>query len=63
MRVMRPEHLAAIALVVGRPKDRVRIVYLHGLPQFDKAQFEGILSRHSLLEKWQAWAQALGLEA
>ncbi len=42
MRVMRPEHLAAIALTVGRPKDRARVVYLAELPQFDSAS---VLSR------------------
>lgn len=28
IRVMNPEHLAAIALTVGLPKDRARLVYL-----------------------------------
>lgn len=61
MRVMRPEHLAAIALTVGRPKDRARVVYLAELPDFDRNTFSGILSRHGLKERWIDWATALGL--
>lgn len=60
-RVMRPEHLAAIALTVGRPKDRARVVYLVGLPGFDRARFGAILARHELTKKWQSWATALDL--
>jgi hypothetical protein len=62
LRVMRPEHLAAIALTVGRPKDRARLVYLAELPNFDRRFFTDILSRHALLARWNEWATALGLE-
>lgn len=62
MRVMRPEHLAAIALTVGRPKDRARLVYLAELPNFDFAAFNDILARHGLREQWNQWASALGLK-
>jgi hypothetical protein len=48
LRVMRPEHLAAIALSVGRPKDRARLVYLAELPDFNITVFQ--------------WATALGLK-
>jgi len=61
LRVMRPEHLAAIALTVGRPKDRARLVYLAELPDFDYSRFDDILLRHGLLDRWQNWATALGL--
>ncbi len=61
IRVMRPEHLAAIALTVGRPKDRARLVYLVELPTFDRQFFSDILSRHSLQNRWDEWAKALGL--
>ncbi|MCW1922326.1 hypothetical protein OKA05_07155 [Luteolibacter arcticus] len=60
-RVMSAEHLAAIALTVGRPKDRARVVYLVSLPAFDRNRFGGILERHNLLARWQSWAEALGL--
>jgi len=62
MRVMRPEHLAAIALTVGRPKDRARLVYLAELPQFDSARFIDVLTRHGLSAQWHQWASALGLK-
>jgi hypothetical protein len=62
MRVMRPEHLAAIALTVGRPKDRARLVYLAELPNFDQVLFSDILARHGLKNRWDEWAAALGLE-
>jgi hypothetical protein len=62
IRVMRPEHLAAIALTVGRPKDRARLVYLVELPNFDRMLFSDILARHSLQARWNERADALGLE-
>ena len=61
MRVMGPEYLAAIALTVGRPKDRARVVYLVSLENFDKVRFLEILSRHGLTDRWASWASALGL--
>lgn len=61
LRVMTPEHLAAIALVVGRPKDRARVVYLVSLPAFDREHFGEILSRHALEDRWISWSTALGL--
>ena len=61
MRVMTPEHLAAIALTLGRPKDRARVVYLTSLQVFDKGRFQEILARHGLTERWTEWAAALGL--
>ncbi len=62
IRVIRPEHLAAIALTVGRPKDRARLVYLVELPGFDRMLFADILSRHCLQNRWDEWAKPLGLE-
>jgi hypothetical protein len=61
MRVMRPEYLAAIALAVGRPKDRARVVYLTSLEGFDKVRFLEILGRHGLTNRWSEWSTALGL--
>ena len=62
IRVMRPEHLAAIALTVGRPKDRARLVYLVELPVFDRNRFAAILGQHGLHDRWQQWSTALGLD-
>ena len=61
LRVMRPEHLAVIALTVGRPKDRARLVYLVELPDFNIESFRQILTRYQLFERWQQWAAGLGL--
>lgn len=61
MRVMRPEHLAAIALTVGRPKDRARVVHLVSLESFDRERFQEILSRYGLTDRWTEWSVALGL--
>lgn len=61
IRVMSPEHLAAITLTVGRPKDRARLVYLVELPIFDRPKFIEILLRHGLLDRWHDWSSALGL--
>jgi hypothetical protein len=60
-RVMTPEHLAAIALTVGRPKDWARVVYLLSLPSFDRKKFNEILKRHGLENEWRSWSSALGL--
>lgn len=61
VRVMRPEHLAAIALATGRPKDRARLVYLVELPGFDLQRFREIVNRHALETKWREWGTSLGL--
>ena len=56
IRAMRPEHLAAIALTVGRPKNRARLVYLVELPDFGFPRFHEVLSRHGLTNQWLQWA-------
>jgi hypothetical protein len=61
IRVMSPEHLAAIAIAVGRPKDRARLVYLFSLQNFNKGKFTDIVQCHGLSETWLAWAKGLGL--
>jgi hypothetical protein len=61
LRIMRPEHLAVIALTVGRPKDRARLVYLVELPDFNTESFRQILTRFQLFNRWQQWASGLGL--
>lgn len=63
LRVMRPEHLAVLALTVGRPKDRARLVYLVELPDFNIESFRQILTRYQMLDRWQQWASGLGLKA
>lgn len=62
IRVMTPEHLAAIALSVGRPKDRARLVHLVSLPDFHLSDFRKILNRYDLTPTWRSWSKALGLD-
>ncbi len=61
IRVMSPEYLAAIAMAVGRPKDRARLVYLISLQNFNNGKFTEIIQLHGLSEIWPAWAKGLGL--
>ena len=61
IRVMSPEYLAAIAMAVGRPKDRARLVYLCSLQNFNEGKFTDIIQRHGLSETWSTWAKGLGL--
>lgn len=52
VRVMQPEHLAAIALRTGRGKDFIRILALVNSGRMVPDTFDAILKRHKLLEKW-----------
>lgn len=56
-RVFTAEHLAAICLQVGRPKDHDRIIRFVEAEALDAAVFEGILCRHGLNEQWQTFQQ------
>ena len=56
-RVFTAEHLAAICLEVGRPKDHDRIIRFVEAGALDAAAFEDILQRHCLLEKWTRFQQ------
>ena len=62
IRVISPEYLAGIAITVGRPKDRARLVYLTSLELFNNILFAEILQRHGLIKTWEAWAKGLGLK-
>lgn len=53
-RVIGFEHLLAIMLQTGRPKDKERIgVLLEAGLKFDKNKFFKILTKHKLKEKWE----------
>jgi len=52
-RVMTAEHLTAIALRTGRPKDKIRITQFIESGVLDQAKLEQILARHGLHEKWK----------
>jgi hypothetical protein len=53
VRVMLAEHLVAIALKVGRPKDKIRIAQFIESGILDEKKLVQILERHGLLAKWK----------
>ena len=53
VRIMTAEHLAAIALRLGRPKDHARLVQFVEAGILDSGMFDEILSRHGLVNKWK----------
>lgn len=54
-RVFSAEHLAAICLQVGRPKDHDRIIRFVEAGMLDAEVFEAILLRHDLIGKWNTF--------
>ena len=54
-RVLRAEHLTAIALQTGRDKDRERVRLLREQAELDRNYLANVLNRHSLEGKWKAW--------
>ena len=55
VRVFTSEHLAAIALEVGRAKDKARVLQFIEEGALDGARFESILARHGLLDAWRTF--------
>jgi hypothetical protein len=51
--VMTAEHLVALALQLGRPKDFTRILQFIEAGVLDSNQLDPILARHGLLAKWE----------
>jgi hypothetical protein len=56
-RVLRSEHLVAIALQTGRSKDRERVRILREQASLDMDLLADILKRHQLEEKWKQWTE------
>ena len=54
-RVFTAEHLAAIALQVGRVKDKLRLMQFIQADKLDVARFESIVERHELGEQWRVF--------
>jgi hypothetical protein len=52
-RVMRPEHLVAIMLDTGRPKDYLRISMFLEHGAVNVRRLHAVLRRHGLAKKWQ----------
>jgi hypothetical protein len=55
VRVFTAEHLAAIALEVGRAKGKARVLQFIEEGALDGARFESILTRHGLLDSWRTF--------
>ena len=53
VRVISAEHLVAIMLDTGRPKDYARIARFLELDVLDMASLTDILLRHNLKDKWE----------
>src|SRR5215471_7900829 len=51
--VITPEHLVAIALQTGRPKDHARIIQFMEQDAVDLAKLNDLITRHALTSKWQ----------
>ncbi len=54
-RVLRIEHLAAVAVQTGRAKDRQRVALLAEEAEMDQSKLKDILARHGLEAKWTSW--------
>jgi hypothetical protein len=60
-RILRAEHLVAIALKVGRPKDHIRIAQFLEAGAVDTAYLCAILGRHGLRSRWQEFCDRAGI--
>jgi hypothetical protein len=52
-RVFTAEHLAAVALQIGRPKDKARLLQFVESGAIDAGRFQDILARHGLNDRWR----------
>jgi hypothetical protein len=58
VRVFTPEHLVAVAVQTGRPKDRQRVQMFLDQGALELAVLEPLLARHGLTERWRQWTAA-----
>ena len=56
-RVFTAEHLAALALQVGRVNDKLRLMQFIQAEKLDIQRFETIVQRHQLGEQWREFQQ------
>jgi hypothetical protein len=59
--VLRPEHLVATALKVGRPKDYLRILSFLSSGELDRSALAGVLDRHHLWGAWKDYCRKSGI--
>ena len=60
-RVLRPEHLVALSLRVGRPKDSIRITQFLEENAVNLERLCEIIDRHRLIEMWRAFCLRTGI--
>lgn len=60
-RVVRPEHLVAIALRIGRPKDLIRIAQFLEERAVDVTALCDVIDRYCLREAWGAFCRRTGI--
>src|SRR5207249_4252791 len=56
-RVFTAEHLAVLALQVGRPKDKARVLQFIDAGKLDNKRFQSIIERHQLRDQWREFQQ------
>jgi hypothetical protein len=59
-RVMKPEHLVALALRVGRPKDFLRIIQFLEERAVNLKKLKLVLEKYKLLATWRAFCKRTG---
>ncbi len=62
VRVMTPEHLAAVMVEVGRPKDKLRLESFFSGGALDREVLEEILRRHGLHGRWSRIRKEIGVD-
>jgi hypothetical protein len=60
-RILRAEHLVAICLRVGRPRDLIRITQFLEEDAVDLSALSEVLRRHHLNDAWQAFCNRTGI--
>jgi hypothetical protein len=60
-RVLRPEHIVAIALRVGRARDRSRIIQFLEESTLDNAALCDVIGRHGLGDEWAMFCRRVGI--
>jgi hypothetical protein len=58
--ILRPEHIVATALRVGRAKDRERIIRFVEEQLVSLRELQKVLKRHNLLEEWSKFRVQMG---
>lgn len=58
-RILSAQHLAAIALALGRAKVKLRALQFVEAEVLDMSTFAAILARHGLTERWGAFARTM----